>query len=89
MSLRITLNFWNLALMGQFRNDKLILEIAALIKRLREEKGISQEYFYNQTDIHVGRIETGKSNLTLSSLSRICDFFEISLLEFFRQLDYQ
>jgi len=67
-------------------NKELLLIIAMKIKQLREDKGISQEIFYIDTDIHVARIETGKLNITVSTLQAICDYFEISLCEFFMDI---
>jgi len=64
-------------------NKELLLIIAKRIKQLREDKGISQEIFYIDTDIHIARIETGKLNITVSTLQAICDYFNISLYEFF------
>ena len=56
------------------------------IKQLREEKGVSQEIFYIDTDIHIARIETGKLNITVSTLKDICDYFGISLSDFFKDI---
>lgn len=67
-------------------NKILVSKIASQIKQLRENKGISQEMFYIDTDIHIGRIESGKSNITVSTLSAICDYFGISLTDFFRDI---
>ena len=67
-------------------NRDLLLEIARRIKQLREEKDISQELFYIETDIHIARIETGKLNITVSTLQAICDYFEISLMDFFKEI---
>ena len=64
-------------------NKILVSSIALYIKQLREDRGISQEMFYIDTDIHIGRIESGKSNITVSTLSSICDYFEITLVDFF------
>ena len=61
----------------------MLLKIARRIKQLREEKNISQEMFYIDTDIHIARIETGKMNITVSTLQAICEYFEISLHDFF------
>lgn len=68
-------------------NRNLLLNIAQRIKQLREEKNISQEVFYIDTDIHIARIETGKINITVSTLQAICEYFEISLFDFFRVLN--
>ena len=67
-------------------NKDLLLLIAQRIKQLREEKDISQEVLYLETDIHIARIETGKLNITVSTLQAICDYFKISLLDFFKEM---
>jgi len=72
--------------MAQIRNNELIKKIALKIKALREEKGISQEDMYNDTDIHIGRIESARVNITVSTLDRICQYFGVSLGEFFKKL---
>ncbi len=64
-------------------NQELINKVAKRIKQLREEKGISQDTFYIDTDIHIGRIEAGNSNITISTLNDICQYFDISLSKFF------
>ena len=73
--------------MSKQRKDTILVsKIASRIKQLREEKGISQEIFFLDTDIHIARIETGKSNITVSTLSAICDYFGISLIDFFKDI---
>jgi len=67
-------------------NTDLLWGIAQKIKQLREAKNISQEVFYIDTDIHIARIETGKLNITVSTLQAICDYFEISLSDFFKDM---
>jgi len=67
-------------------NSILISKIVMKIKQLREEKGVSQEIFYIDTDIHIARIETGKLNITVSTLKDICDYFGISLSDFFKDI---
>ena len=70
----------------QRKNTILLSKIAIRIKQLREDKGISQDLFYIDTEIHIARIETGKSNITVSTLSAICDYFGISLIDFFKDI---
>lgn len=68
----------------QRKNTILVSKIANRIKQLREEKGISQDTFFIDTDIHIARIESGRSNITVSTLSAICDYFGITLSDFFK-----
>ena len=70
----------------QRKNTILVSKIANRIKQLREEKGISQDMFFIDTDIHIARIESGRSNITVSTLSAICDYFGISLCDFFKDI---
>jgi DNA-binding XRE family transcriptional regulator len=68
-------------------NQELLNKIAKRIKQLRDEKNISQEMFYIDTDIHIARIEVGKVNISVSTLQDICDYFSISLSDFFKECD--
>ncbi len=72
--------------MNHVRSQQLLWWIAWRIKRLREDRGVSQEMMYMDTQIHVARIETAKVNITLSTLEVICRYFGISFSEFFQGL---
>lgn len=72
--------------MGQIRDDILLRKIALRLKSLREAKGMTLEGVYNDTDIHIARIETAKVNISVSTLSKLCDYFEISLADFFKKI---
>lgn len=67
-------------------NKELLDKIALRIKQLRNERNISQLSFFNDTEIHIARIELGKINITVSTLKDICDYFDISLSEFFNDI---
>lgn len=71
----------------QFVDKDLLAEITLGIKTLRKEKNITLETFFFDTGIHLARIEQGKINITVSTLSQICRYFNISLKEFFIFLD--
>lgn len=73
--------------MGQIRDQALIKKIALTLKAIRHEKGVSLEEVYNETDIHLARIETGKLNISISTLSRLCIYFNLSLAEFFKRVE--
>jgi transcriptional regulator with XRE-family HTH domain len=72
--------------MGQLKNEALLQEIAKELKRLRRIKGVSQEDVFNDTEIHIGRIETGKTNISISTLSALCNYFGLSLSDFFKDI---
>ncbi len=73
--------------MGQLKNDLLLSKIAAKIKKLRKDKGVTLKEFYNETNIHLSRLEHSRANVTISTLKEICKYFNISLHEFFREID--
>ncbi len=77
----------NLAPMGYLRNQELLERIGLLIKQIRIEQRITQEDFYNDTNIHIGRIETGKANMTISTLEAVCKYFKTDLKTFFSKLN--
>jgi len=68
------------------RNRKLLKSIALRIKDLREQNSVTQEVFYNDTGINIGRIERGINDLSVCTLDRICLYFEITLLDFFEDM---
>ena len=73
--------------MGQIRDTKLLKKIAIVLKQLREEKGLTQEDVYNDINIHIGRIETANGNLSVSTLSALCSYFDLELSAFFERVE--
>ena len=73
--------------MAQIRDELLLRKIADRIKNLREARDMSQEKVYNELDIHIGRIETGRVNISVSTLSKLCEYFGLTLTEFFQGID--
>ena len=67
----------------QYLNIELLVKVIACLKEIRKSKKITLEVFYFDTGIHLARIEQGKTNITVSTLSKICDYLEISLSDFF------
>jgi transcriptional regulator with XRE-family HTH domain len=69
--------------MPQLRDDKLLVSIALVLKELREDRGVTQHDVYFETGVHIGRIENGKSNPSVSTLSVLLKYFRIKLSEFY------
>ena len=65
----------------------LLQAVARKLKQLREAKGLSQRIVYIDTDFNIGKIEVGKTNITVSTLSRLWNYYGTSLKEFFNELD--
>ena len=70
-----------------WRDITLLTAIAGRLRELRAEKGVSQETVYEDTGIHIGKIETEKYNITVSTLARLCRYYGISLGAFFDQVE--
>lgn len=73
----------------QVRNDILIKSIGSRLREIREEKGVSQEVVVFKTGIYVMRIEAGELNITISTLTNLCEFYGVTLDKFFDSLNYE
>jgi light-regulated signal transduction histidine kinase (bacteriophytochrome)/DNA-binding XRE family transcriptional regulator len=69
------------------KNTTLLKAIAHRIKQLRKNRGITQVGFFLDTNIHIGRIETGKVNISICTLQEICVHLKVSLTEFFSGIE--
>ncbi len=66
------------------RNQKLLNHFGAHLRRLRTDKGLSQEELAYQADIpisQVGRIERGEVNVTISTIHQISLALGLSLTD--------
>ncbi|TSJ42260.1 helix-turn-helix domain-containing protein [Fluviicola chungangensis] len=61
---------------------ELLLTLAKRVKELRNEKGLTQEDVYNDTGIHLGRIEQGKRDISFTTLCKLADYFGTDLNQF-------
>lgn len=71
----------------QYQNKELLNKIILKIKELRKSNNVTLETFYFDTGIHLARIEQGKTNITISTLHKICNYFNISLSDFFKSIE--
>ncbi|WP_420320762.1 helix-turn-helix domain-containing protein [Flagellimonas sp.] len=69
--------------MEKLSKDQELLKLAKRVAQLRDEKGVSQQNAFNDTGIHFGRIEQGKRDISYFTLMKLCQYFEISLRDFF------
>lgn len=69
---------------------QLLVAYGAAVRRLRKQKGFSQEAFADACGInrgYMGGIERGEHNLALINIMKIIDALEIQPSEFFREID--
>ncbi len=69
--------------MAKAGSVQFLKRVGLRIKELRKERGITQEAFYNDTGVHIGRIETGKRDFSMSTLNQICKYLNVEPADFF------
>ena len=69
--------------------DKIKRQLGIRFKELRLSKGLKQEDLekWGFSYRYYGKIERGLANVTLDTLIRLCNIFEVSLPELFAFLD--
>jgi transcriptional regulator with XRE-family HTH domain len=73
-----------LPVMGESEKNILLKQIAKRVKQLRKEKGVTQRDVMYTTDINIIRIEKAEINITIHTIQRLCQYFEVTLEEFFK-----
>lgn len=73
--------------MAQLRDEKLLLSIALVLRELRVEHGFSQEDVYIETNVHIGRIEGCRVNISVSTLAVLLKFLRVGMSEFFERVE--
>jgi transcriptional regulator with XRE-family HTH domain len=73
--------------MGETLDTKLLKKVTIVLKELREAKNVTQADVYNDTNVHIGRIETGKVNVSVSTLSVLCKYFKVKMSEFHKRVE--
>ena len=63
-------------------DEQILKRLAQKVKEHRLNKGVTQEQAYNDTGIHIARIEQGKRDITYTTLVRLADYFGVGLGEF-------
>lgn len=71
--------------MSHYRDSEEITRVVEALRKLRDDHNLTCEDFYDKTGIHIGRIETGTINITISTLKRILDYYKVSMPEFFEK----
>lgn len=70
------------------RNKELLGKVVLRVKELRAQYGHSQAELNAATDVDVANLETGANFPNLTTISIICEFYDITLDEFFAPLNY-
>lgn len=70
----------------QRRNDILVEQVVERLKSIRRARGLTQESVRFDTDLNIGRIESGRHSISLTTLADLCDYYGVSLGDFFREI---
>jgi transcriptional regulator with XRE-family HTH domain len=79
--------------MKQIKNHQLLLAMRKVLKDLRAQAGLTQDavitdiFDLKKTTINIARIETGKGNISPSTLFLLCEYYKISLSNFFKMVE--
>lgn len=71
------------------RDTDLLKAVAKKLTEIRKAKGLSQTDVYIDTDLNMGRVEGGRTNLTLTTLSTLCRYYGITLEELFKGVTWE
>lgn len=72
--------------MDKSSEKNFLIQFGQNLKRLRKQKGFTQEELANELDIEISqisRIERGVINTTIATAKRIVDCLDISISELF------
>lgn len=72
--------------LAPMHEDDIRTRFGARIRRLRSERGLSQEAFADEAGLHrtyIGAIERGEQNLSLANIERLAATLGVSLAELF------
>ena len=61
--------------------------VRGVVAQLRHARNLSQKQVFTDTDINIGRIESGRGNISVSTLADLCAYYGIPLREFFERLE--
>ena len=70
--------------MGKLKSDRIIEFIAIRCKQLRKENNLTQLDVVNDTGIAISRVESGRMDITVSTVQKLADYYGVDLSEFFR-----
>jgi transcriptional regulator with XRE-family HTH domain len=79
--------------MKHIKNNQLLSAIRNVLKELRAETGLTQEaviidiFDTKNTTLNIARIETGNGNISPSTLFLLCEYYKISISNFFKRVE--
>lgn len=72
----------------RYKDPELAKRLVDRIKELRKQSRVAQETAIDNTHSDIYRYEAGRKIPTLMSIRKICEFYNISIREFFDVPDF-
>ncbi len=73
--------------MAKQNMDQAFIErVGKQLKEVRLREKISQYRIDLDLNTTISRIENGKTNISIATLYRLCDYYDIPLSEFFKEM---
>ncbi len=66
------------------RDDKLIRQVADRFRELRKARGLTLDAVLEDTNVDIKYYESRATNVTITTIAILCEYFDISLEEFFK-----
>ena len=67
-------------------DKKIVAKIVTKIKDLRDKHCVSQLDVYFETGLNISRIERGNGDIKISSIRRLCEYFNTTIEDFFKDI---
>ena len=77
-----------MAKIKQRRDEELLSMVIQRIKDLREKHHYTQEYVNEYTKLDIPHLEAGRDFPSLTTIAILCNFYNITLVEFFTPINY-
>ena len=69
-------------------NSLLLRSVAERLIYFRQKRGYTQENVTDQTGVNIGLIELGRTNISITTLIILCNYYEVSLQDFVIGVEY-
>lgn len=68
-------------------NHPVLVVLAQRLKTLREARRLTLMEVLDMTNINVARVESSRQNVTLKTLTALCDYYGVSLSELLQGIE--
>ncbi len=73
--------------MAKRHNEKLLRQIAERLRDIRKELKITQDVVKKEVGVAISEIEGGRMNPTIMTIAILCQYYDVSLEDFFRGIE--